>query len=199
MLSWSKDCLSSSGVDPIPLEGHLTLNSTAACVHRRSNFYAAIVGMGKNRRGLEIYGRETSSSGKLDCSALAQLGWLSDSNNYGEYVRNCSIFLVPADEQGVVKYANAGCAFPGWHWSHWWERELSAHVLLLRYYIGRVQLVCSSLVRNSSKATVIWQRRIGWPVVHRFPIETECLATISSSGMLLSVVQSIASITVWQC
>ena len=46
----------SSGVDPIVLDGHLTLNSTAACVHRRSNFYASIVGMGKNRRGLEIYG-----------------------------------------------------------------------------------------------------------------------------------------------
>ncbi len=46
-----------SGVDPIELEGHLTLNSTAACIHRRSNFYACIVGMGKNRRGLEIYGK----------------------------------------------------------------------------------------------------------------------------------------------
>jgi hypothetical protein len=45
-----------SGIDPIPLKGHLTLNSTAACIHRRPNFYAAIVGMGKNRRGLEIYG-----------------------------------------------------------------------------------------------------------------------------------------------
>lgn len=47
----------SSGVDPIELEGHLTLNSTAACVHRRPNFYVSIVGMGKNRRGLEIYGK----------------------------------------------------------------------------------------------------------------------------------------------
>ena len=46
----------SSGIDPIPLEGHLTLNSTAACVHRRQHFYLSIVGMGKNRRGLEIYG-----------------------------------------------------------------------------------------------------------------------------------------------
>ncbi|UJR28229.1 hypothetical protein I4U23_009479 [Adineta vaga] len=89
------------GIDPVSLEGHLTLNSTAACIHRRENFFAAIVGMGKNRRGLEIY------------------GWLSDSNNYGKYVRNCSIFIVPADNQGIVKYSNAGCAFPGWHWSHW--------------------------------------------------------------------------------
>jgi hypothetical protein len=45
-----------SGIDPIEFEGHLTLNSTAACIHRRSNFYVCIVGMGKNRRGLEIYG-----------------------------------------------------------------------------------------------------------------------------------------------
>ncbi|CAF4047095.1 unnamed protein product [Rotaria sp. Silwood2] len=85
------------GIEPVPLEGHLTLNSTAACVHRRPNFYASIVGMGKNRRGLEIY----------------------DSNNYGEYVRNCSIFIVPADEQGVIEYSNAGVAYPGWQWSHW--------------------------------------------------------------------------------
>ena len=42
------------------------------------------------------------------------LGWLSDSNSYGEYVRNCSIFVVPADPQGVMKYSNAGCASPGW-------------------------------------------------------------------------------------
>ncbi len=46
-----------SGVEPVPLTGHMTLNSTAACVHRRSNFYASIIGMGKNRRGLEIYGK----------------------------------------------------------------------------------------------------------------------------------------------
>lgn len=45
-----------SGIEPVPMSGHMTLNSTAACVHRRSNFYASIVGMGKNRRGLEIYG-----------------------------------------------------------------------------------------------------------------------------------------------
>ncbi|CAF0810303.1 unnamed protein product [Rotaria sordida] len=89
------------GIEPVPLEGHLTLNSTAACVHRRSNFYASIVGMGKNRRGLEIY------------------GWLEDANNYGEYVRNCSIFIAPADEQGVIEYSNAGCVYPGWQWSHW--------------------------------------------------------------------------------
>ncbi|CAF0756667.1 unnamed protein product [Adineta steineri] len=89
------------GVDPVPLEGHLTLNSTAACIHRRQNFFACIVGMGKNRRGLEIY------------------GWLSDTNNYGEYVRNCSIFIAPADNQGIIKYSNAGCAYPGWQWSHW--------------------------------------------------------------------------------
>ena len=125
--------LPSSGVDPIPLEGHLTLNSTAACVHRRSNFYASIVGMGKNRRGLEIYGRELDPPRKLLYFALGRVGWLSDSNNYGEYVRNCSVFLVPADEQGVVKYENAGCAFPGWHWSHWWEshRHLCFHFSIL--------------------------------------------------------------------
>lgn len=46
-----------SGIEPIELDGHFTLNSTAACIHRRSNFYACIVGMGKNRRGLEIYGK----------------------------------------------------------------------------------------------------------------------------------------------
>jgi hypothetical protein len=45
-----------SGIDPIELDGHLTLNSTAACIHRRPNFYVCIIGMGKNRRGLEIYG-----------------------------------------------------------------------------------------------------------------------------------------------
>ena len=52
------------------------------------------------------------------------LGWLSDSNNYGEYVRNCSIFVVPPNEQGAIKYANAGCAFPGWQWSHWLVKNL---------------------------------------------------------------------------
>ncbi|CAF1304398.1 unnamed protein product [Adineta ricciae] len=89
------------GVDPVPLNGHLTLNSTAACIHRREDFFACIIGMGKNRRGLEIY------------------GWLSDTNNYGKYVRNCSIFIVPPDDHGTVKYSNTGCAFPGWNWSHW--------------------------------------------------------------------------------
>lgn len=111
-----------SGVDPIPLEGHLTLNSAAACIHRRSNFFASIVGMGKNRRGLEIYGIinifSTKSLKKI-LFCFLHIGWLSDSNNYGQYVRNCSIFLVPPDKNGVVKYSNAGCAFPGWNWSHW--------------------------------------------------------------------------------
>ena len=50
-----------SGIEPIEIEGHLTLNSTAACVHRRPNFYVSIVGMGKNRRGLEIYGKSQSN------------------------------------------------------------------------------------------------------------------------------------------
>ncbi|CAF3345767.1 unnamed protein product [Rotaria socialis] len=88
-------------VEPIPLDGHLTLNSTSASIHRRSNFFVAVVGMGKNRRGLEIY------------------GWLQESNSYGEYARNCSVFLVPANNQGVIKYSNAGCGYPGWNWSHW--------------------------------------------------------------------------------
>lgn len=51
------------------------------------------------------------------------LGWLSDSNNYGEYVRNCSIFIVPPDAQGAIKYANAGCTSAGWQWSHWLVRN----------------------------------------------------------------------------
>ena len=47
------------------------------------------------------------------------LGWLADANNYGEYSRNCSIFIVPPDENGLIKYTNSGCAAPGWNWSHW--------------------------------------------------------------------------------
>jgi hypothetical protein len=107
-----------SGIEPIELDGHLTLNSTAACIHRRSNFYACIVGMGKNRRGLEIYGN-IKKNFLIKILLFFNLGWLSNSNNYGEYVRNCSIFLVPADEQGKIKYSNSGCSFPGWDWSHW--------------------------------------------------------------------------------
>ncbi|CAF1546936.1 unnamed protein product, partial [Didymodactylos carnosus] len=42
------------GIDVIELDGHLTLNSTAGAIHRRAKqFYVSIVGMGKNRRGLE--------------------------------------------------------------------------------------------------------------------------------------------------
>ncbi len=110
-----------SGIDPIELDGHLTLNSTAACVHRRPNFYVSVVGMGKNRRGLEIYGKINKFSIKFYSFSL---GWLSDSNNYGEYARNCSIFIVPADDQGIIKYSNSGCAYPGWQWSHWFVKKL---------------------------------------------------------------------------
>jgi len=52
-------------------------------------------------------------------SYYSSLGWLSDANNYGEYARNCSIFIVPANDQGVVQYSNAGCTSAGWQWSNW--------------------------------------------------------------------------------
>lgn len=94
------------------------MNSTAACVHRRSNFYASIVGMGKNRRGLEIYGKKNFNFNIL-IEFLRYLGWLCDTNNYGKYARNCSIFVTRTNEQGSLKYSNSGCAYPGWQWSHW--------------------------------------------------------------------------------
>lgn len=56
-------------------------------------------------------------SNKNHC--FSYLGWLQECNNYGVYARNCSIFLVPANDQGVIKYSNTGCTQPGWNWSHW--------------------------------------------------------------------------------
>jgi len=81
-----------ASVKPIIPQGHHTLNMGAAGIHRRDDWLVAAVGMGKSFRGLEIY------------------GWL-ESNNYGRYARNGSVW--------PTKNGKSGYRFDGWNWSFW--------------------------------------------------------------------------------
>lgn len=80
------------GISPARVEGHMSLNLAATGIHRRADWQAAAVGMLKHRRGLEIY------------------GW-TESNNYGRYSRNGTIFLTLGKETGWRR--------SGWNWNHW--------------------------------------------------------------------------------
>lgn len=80
------------GIRPARVEGHMNLNLAATAIHRRADWQAAAVGMLKHRRGLEIY------------------GW-TESNNYGRYSRNGTVFLTLGQENGWRR--------SGWNWNHW--------------------------------------------------------------------------------
>lgn len=80
------------GIKPAQVEGHMSLNMAATGLHRRGDWQAAAAGMLKHRRGLEIY------------------GW-TESNNYGRYSRNGTIFLTLGKEDGWRR--------SGWNWNHW--------------------------------------------------------------------------------
>lgn len=82
----------SMGIIPVPPEGHMSLNLAATGLHRRNDWQAAAVGMLRNHRGLEIY------------------GW-TESNNYGRYSRNGTIFVTIGRETGWRR--------SGWDWNHW--------------------------------------------------------------------------------
>lgn len=82
----------SMGITPILPEGHMSLNLAATGLHRRDDWQAAAVGMLQKHRGLEIY------------------GW-TESNNYGRYSRNGTIFLTMGRETGWRR--------SGWNWNHW--------------------------------------------------------------------------------
>ncbi|MFO7946331.1 MAG: chondroitinase family polysaccharide lyase [Armatimonadota bacterium] len=85
------------GIEPASLTGHLTLNGTAAALHRRDNWLVSVVGMIKFWRGLEIY------------------GW-HQSNNYGRYARHGSIFVGAAGDPPTVE--SSGYQQEGWNWCH---------------------------------------------------------------------------------
>lgn len=80
------------GIRPSPPTGHMSLNRAATALHRRADWQAAAVGMCREHRGLEIY------------------GW-TESNNYGRYSRNGSLFLTHGRETGWRR--------SGWNWNHW--------------------------------------------------------------------------------
>lgn len=82
----------SMGIAPAVLEGHMNLNLAATGIHRRKDWQAAAVGMLQRHRGLEIY------------------GW-TETNNYGRYSRNGTIFLTTGRETGWRR--------SGWNWNHW--------------------------------------------------------------------------------
>lgn len=80
------------GINPAAIEGHITLNLAATGIQRRDDWQAAAVGMLARHRGLEIY------------------GW-TESNNYGRYSRNGTIYLTLGKENGWRRN--------GWNWNHW--------------------------------------------------------------------------------
>lgn len=80
------------GIAPARIEGHFNLNLAATALHRREDWQAAAVGMLQMHRGLEIY------------------GW-TESNNYGRYSRNGTIYLTLGKETGWRR--------DGWNWNHW--------------------------------------------------------------------------------
>lgn len=88
---------SAQGIEPLDLTGHLTLNGTAAALHRRDDWLVSIVGMVKFWRGLEIY------------------GW-HQSNNYGMYARNGSICVAAGGDPVTIE--DSGYQEEGWNWCH---------------------------------------------------------------------------------
>ncbi len=87
-----------AGLHPRPPTGHRTMNSTVAALHRRKEWLAAMVGMVRFFRGLEIY------------------GWL-ENNNYARYARNGSLFII--SRGAPVSVEASGWRFEGWNWSFW--------------------------------------------------------------------------------
>ncbi len=81
-----------AGVKPIPPLGHLTLNMGGLGIHRRADWQVAAAGQLNSFRTMEIY------------------GW-TESNNYGRYCRNGSVFVTNRDDCGYL--------FEGWNWNHW--------------------------------------------------------------------------------
>jgi len=87
------------GIEPVPLAGHVTMNGTAASLHRRDDWLVSIVGMIKFWRGVEIY------------------GWIPGSNNYARYARNGAIFVASSGDP--VSIEASGYSYDGWDWCHW--------------------------------------------------------------------------------
>lgn len=80
------------GIKPVSPAGHMSLNRAATALHRRDDWQAAAVGMCREHRGLEIY------------------GW-TESNNYGRYSRNGTLFLTLGRQTGWRR--------EGWNWNYW--------------------------------------------------------------------------------
>lgn len=81
-----------SGVAAARPSGHMSLNRAATALRRRGDWQAAAVGMCREHRGLEIY------------------GW-TESNNYGRYSRNGTLFLTLGRQTGWRR--------AGWNGNHW--------------------------------------------------------------------------------
>lgn len=83
-----------SGIGAARPSGHMSLNRAATALHRRGDWQAAAVGMCREHRGLEIY------------------GW-TESNNYGRYSRNGTLFLTLGRETGWRREGWNGNFWPG--------------------------------------------------------------------------------------
>jgi chondroitin-sulfate-ABC endolyase/exolyase len=81
-----------AGIERLQVAGQWTLNQSATGLHRRDDWLVAAVGMVNGFRGLEIY------------------GWI-ETNNYGRYTRNGSVY--------PVKDGKCGWAEKGWNWNVW--------------------------------------------------------------------------------
>jgi chondroitin-sulfate-ABC endolyase/exolyase len=90
--------LAGLGLTAAPLEGHRTLNYAAGALHRRGRWLAALFGMPKAGRGLEIY------------------GWM-DGNNYGRYARHGSLLIQGSGEPRDARAS--GFREAGWNWCFW--------------------------------------------------------------------------------
>jgi len=87
-----------AGIQPAVQSGHISFNGAVSALHRRNQWLAVMTGMVKFYRGLEIY------------------GW-TESNNYGIYARNGSIFIL--SRGNPVNLKDSGFSLEGWDWCRW--------------------------------------------------------------------------------
>jgi chondroitin-sulfate-ABC endolyase/exolyase len=87
-----------AGAAPAVQNGHISFNGAVSALHRREQWLAAMTGMVKFRRGLEIY------------------GW-TQANNYGMYARNGCMFILSKGDP--VNLKASGFNLEGWDWRRW--------------------------------------------------------------------------------
>lgn len=83
-----------AGIKPVEPNGHLTLNTAGLAIHRKGNWQVSAAGMMNSFRCHEIY------------------GWL-ESNNYGVFARNGSIFVTNGEDCGFRYDGWNHCFWPG--------------------------------------------------------------------------------------